>query len=107
MIILCNALGAADMPVNRTNRLWVDSISDAISFLVDSSDQIQELLKKAKGALSKLFLLIFPKLDQERTMEELVNAFCIDTDGTIEVLKCHSRFYGTLFAFQLFNGIWL
>jgi hypothetical protein len=38
-------------------------MSDAISFVVDSSDQIQELLQNTKGALAKLFALIFPKLD--------------------------------------------
>ncbi|KAM0904955.1 hypothetical protein ACQ4PT_017682 [Festuca glaucescens] len=97
-------LGDADMPIDRSNRLRVDSMSDAISFAVDSSDQIQELLKKAKGALSKLLLLIFLKLDQEKTLGKLVNAFFIDTDGTIEVLKHHSRLYGALLAFQLLVG---
>jgi hypothetical protein len=101
MLTLCNALGAADMPVDRTNRLRVDSMSDAISFSVDSSDQIQELLKKAKGALSKLFLLCFPKLDQEKTLGDPVNAFFIDTNNKIEVPKRHSRLYGALLAFQL------
>jgi hypothetical protein len=88
------------MPFDRTNRLRVDYMLDAISFVVDSSYQIQELLKKAKGALSKLFLLIFLKLDQEKTLGELVNDFFIDTDGTIEVLKRTSRLYGALLAFQ-------
>jgi hypothetical protein len=54
---------AADIPVDCTNRLQVDSMSDALSFAVDSSDQIQELLQNTKGALAKLFALIFPKLD--------------------------------------------
>jgi hypothetical protein len=44
-------------------------MSDAISFAVDSSDQIQDLLKKTKGALSELFSLMFPKLDQEKPLE--------------------------------------
>jgi hypothetical protein len=35
---------------------------------VESSEQIQELLKKAKGALSKLFLLMFPMLDQNKSL---------------------------------------
>jgi hypothetical protein len=63
MFILSNALGATDMHVDCANMLQVDSMSDAISFVVDSNAQIKELLKKAKGALSKLFLLIFLKLD--------------------------------------------
>jgi hypothetical protein len=92
------------MPVDRTNRLRIDSMSDAISVAVDSSDQIQELLKKAKGALSKLFSLIFPKVDQTKTLEELVNAFFIDTDDTTELLKHTSCLYGALLAFQLLMG---
>jgi hypothetical protein len=104
MLILHNVSRAADMPVDRPNRLRVDSMSDAISFVMDSSDQIQELLKKAKGTLSKLFSLIFPKLDQEKILDELVNAFFIDNDNTIEVLKRHSRLYGVLLAFHLLMG---
>ncbi|KAM0859735.1 hypothetical protein ACQ4PT_046996 [Festuca glaucescens] len=95
---------AANMPVDRTSRLQVDSMSDAISFAVDSSDQIQRLLKKTKGALSKLFSLMFPKLDQEKTLEEQVNVFFVDTNSTIEVLKRRSRLYGAILAFQLLMG---
>jgi hypothetical protein len=47
---------------------------------------------------------MFPKLDQEKTLEELVNAFFIDTNNTIEVLKRHSCLYGALLEFQLLMG---
>jgi hypothetical protein len=73
---------------------------DAISFAVNSSDQIQDLLKKTKGAMSKLFSPMFPKLDQEKTLDEMVNTFLVDSGSTIEVLKCRSRLYGALLAFQ-------
>ena len=79
-------------------------MTDAISFAVDSGEQIQELLKKTKAALSKLYALVFPKLDQEKTLGELAEAFFVDTDGTIEVLKRTSRLYGALLAFQLLMG---
>jgi hypothetical protein len=79
-------------------------MSDALSFAVDSSEQIQELLKKTKGALSKIFLLLFPKLDQDKTLGKLVNTLFIDTGSTIEVLKRHSRLYGVILAFQLLMG---
>jgi hypothetical protein len=79
-------------------------MSDAISFVVDSSEQIQELLKKTKEALSKLFLLMFPKLDQDKTLGELVKTFFIDSGNTIEVLKRRSRLYGAVLAFQLLMG---
>ena len=92
------------MPVDRTKRLRVDSMSDALSFAVDSSTQIEELLKKTKGVLSKLFSLMFPKLDQDKTLEELVNTFLVDSNSSIEVLKRRSRLYGALLAFQLLMG---
>jgi hypothetical protein len=34
----------------------------------------------------------------------LVDAFFVDTDGTNEVLKCTSRIYGELLAFQVLMG---
>jgi hypothetical protein len=78
---------------------------------VESSEQIQELLKKAKGALSKLFLLMFPKQDQNKTLGELANTFFVDSSSDIEVLKHRSRLYGVVLAFQLLwrmalNRIW-
>jgi hypothetical protein len=43
------------MPIDRTNKLRMDSMLDALTFAAESSEQIQGLLTKAKGALSKLF----------------------------------------------------
>jgi hypothetical protein len=87
------------MPVDRTNKLRVDSMSDALSFVVESSEQIQELLKKAKGALSKLFMLMFPKLDQIKTLGEFTSTFFIDSSSDVEVLKHRTRLYGAVLAF--------
>jgi hypothetical protein len=42
-------------------------MTNAISFAVDSDEQIQELLKKLKASLSKLYALVFLKLNQEKT----------------------------------------
>jgi hypothetical protein len=47
---------------------------------------------------------MFPKLDQNKALGELVNTFFVDADGTIEVLKHNSRLYGALLAFQLLMG---
>jgi hypothetical protein len=79
-------------------------MSDALSFAVESTEQIQELLKKAKGALSKMFSIMFPKLDQNKTLGELANTFFIDSSSAIEVLKHRSRLYGAVLAFQLLMG---
>jgi hypothetical protein len=66
-------------------------MSDALSFAVEYSDQIQELLKKAKGALLKLFSLMFPKLDRNKTLGQLANTFFVDSSNAIEVLKRRSH----------------
>jgi hypothetical protein len=54
--------------------------------------------------LSRLFVLILPKADQDKTPGQLVDAFSIDTEGTIKVFKRTSRTYGALLAFQLLTG---
>jgi hypothetical protein len=97
-------LGTADMPVDRTNKLRVDSMSDALSFVVKSNEQIQELLKKAKGDFPKLFLLMFPNLDQTKTLGELANNFFVDSSSAIEVLQRRSRLYRAVLDFQLLIG---
>jgi hypothetical protein len=55
--------GAVDTPVDCTSKLWVDSMTNAISFAMDSYEQIQELLKMLKASLSKLYTnaLVFLK----------------------------------------------
>jgi hypothetical protein len=89
------------MPIDRTNKLQVDSMSDALSFATESSNQLQDLLKKTKGALSKLFLMMFPKLDQNKTLGEMADTFFVESSEAIEVLKQCSRLYGAVLTFQL------
>jgi hypothetical protein len=48
--------------------------------------------------------MIFPKANQEKTLEQLTDAFVVDTQDDIEVFKCTSRTYGALLAFQLMMG---
>ncbi|KAK1614376.1 hypothetical protein QYE76_019893 [Lolium multiflorum] len=97
-------LNTADMPIDHTSKLRMDSMLDALTFAVESSGQIQSLLTKAKGALSKLFSLIFPKLDQNKTLGELADAFYVDFSNGIEILKRRSRLYGSVLTFQLLMG---
>jgi hypothetical protein len=54
--------------------------------------------------LSRLFALIFPKIDQNKTLGQLADAFSVDTDDTIEVFKHILRIYGALIVFQLLMG---
>jgi hypothetical protein len=79
-------------------------MSDALSFAAESSDQIQDILKKTKGALSKLFSMMFPKLDQNKSLGEMADTFFVDSFDGIEVLKRRSRLYGAVLTFQLLMG---
>jgi hypothetical protein len=97
-------LGAAYTPVDRSNKLRVDSMANLISFAEDSSEQVLGPLMNTKAALSKLYALVFPKLNQEKTFGELAEAFFVDTGDSIELVKRTSHLYGALLAFQLMIG---
>ncbi|KAK1601744.1 hypothetical protein QYE76_004999 [Lolium multiflorum] len=99
-----NLLNTVDMPIDRRSKLQVNSMSDALSFATESSNQLQDLLKKTKGALSKLFPMMFPKLDQNNTLEEMAETFFIDSSEAIEVLKQRSCLYEAFLTFQLLMG---
>jgi hypothetical protein len=45
--------------------------------------------------------MIFPKIDQNKTVGQLIDTFSVNTKEVIEVFKCTSRTYGALLAFQL------
>jgi hypothetical protein len=48
--------------------------------------------------------MMFPKLDQNKTLGEIANTFFIDSSNAIEVLKRRSRLYRAVLAFQLLMG---
>ena len=98
------ASAAADMPVNRANAQQVKAMDDPASFAVEAVARVQTLVTKAKGALSTMFGLVFPKLPQNKTLEELAKTFIANGGSRIEVLKRTSRILGALLAFQLLMG---
>ncbi|KAK1642103.1 hypothetical protein QYE76_059908 [Lolium multiflorum] len=79
--ILCesiaNLLGAADITINRARKLREDSMSDALSLAAESNVQVLGLLQRTKGALSRLFSMIFPKMKQDKTLGEMADAFLV------------------------------
>ena len=79
-------------------------MNDAVSFAMASNEQTRELLTKTKATLAKLYGLVFPKLNQKKTLGELTEAFFVDHANPIEVLKRSSRIFGALLAFQLLMG---
>jgi hypothetical protein len=79
-------------------------MSDALSFATEFGNQLQDRLKKTKGALSKLFSMMFPNLDQNKTLRKMVETFFTDSSEAIEVLKRRSCLYGAVLTFQLLMG---
>jgi hypothetical protein len=94
----------ADMPVNRACKLREDSMSDALSLATDANIQVLVLVQKTKGALSKLFSMIFPKMKQNKTLGVMADTFFVDSSEAIEVLKRRSRLFGAVLTFQRLMG---
>ena len=62
------------------------------------------LLKKAKGALSRLYSMIFPKMKEDKTLDDMAASFLVDPSKPVEVLKRRSRLFGAVLTFQLLMG---
>ncbi|KAK1585291.1 hypothetical protein QYE76_008123 [Lolium multiflorum] len=97
-------LEAANLTVSRRHQLREDSTADALSLAAESNVQILRLLQKSKGALSKLYSMIFPKAKLDKTLDEMAEAFLVDPSEPIEVLKRRSRLIGAVLTFQLLMG---
>jgi hypothetical protein len=92
------------MTINRARKLQEDSMSDALSLATESNIQVLGLLQKTKGALSKLFSMIFPKMKQDKTLGEMADTFFVDPSEPVEVLNHRSRLFGAVLTFQLLMG---
>ncbi|KAK1612385.1 hypothetical protein QYE76_036058 [Lolium multiflorum] len=97
-------LEATNITVTRRHQLREDSTSDALSLAAESNVQVLGLLQKTKGALSRLYSMIFPKVKQDKTLGEMADAFLIDSSEPVEVLKRRSRLFGAVLTFQLLMG---
>ncbi|KAK1648169.1 hypothetical protein QYE76_065974 [Lolium multiflorum] len=101
---ITNLLKAADTTVTRARMLREDSTADALSLATESNVQVLGLLQKAKGALSRLYSMIFSKAKQDKTLGELADAFLVDPSEPVEVLKRRNRLFGAVLTFQLLMG---
>ncbi|KAK1602816.1 hypothetical protein QYE76_017804 [Lolium multiflorum] len=94
-------LEAANLTVSRRHQLREDSTADALSLAAESNVQVLKLLQKSKGALSKLYSMIFPKAKLDKTLDEMAEAFLVDPSEPVEVLKRRSLLIGAVLTFQL------
>ncbi|KAK1682701.1 hypothetical protein QYE76_043549 [Lolium multiflorum] len=84
-------LDAADLTVSRRHQLREDSTADALSLAAEANVQVLGLLKKAKGALSKLYSMIFPKMKEDKTLDEMAASFLVDPSELVEIPPSSSR----------------
>ncbi|KAK1682980.1 hypothetical protein QYE76_043828 [Lolium multiflorum] len=84
-------LDAADITVTRRDQLREDSTADALSLAAESNIQVLGLLKKTKGALSRLYSMIFPKMKQDKTLDEMAASFLVDPSEPVEIPPPSSR----------------
>ncbi|KAK1631150.1 hypothetical protein QYE76_005465 [Lolium multiflorum] len=97
-------LEAASILATALDSVPNNSPANGVSMALASHQLTRELLNKGKGALARMHSMIFPKVKQEKTLGQLIDAFAVDTKETIEVFKRTSRTYGALLAFQLMMG---
>ena len=95
---------AADVPVDRTGRLRVESLEDSIAFAIDSADKLKNLFGKAKSALAKLYSQIFPKMPQVTGLEALTGAFWAEKENPIDSIKRNQHVLGATMTYQLLMG---
>ncbi|KAK1608005.1 hypothetical protein QYE76_031678 [Lolium multiflorum] len=97
-------LKAADIPVEALDKIPSNSPANALSMTLASHHLVEDLLQKGKGAMARMHFMIFPKIDQNKTLGQLIDAFAVNTKEVIKVFKRTSRTYGALLAFQLMMG---
>ncbi|KAK1652416.1 hypothetical protein QYE76_070221 [Lolium multiflorum] len=77
-------LEAANIPAAALDTVPNNSPANGVSTALASHQLTRELLERGKGALARMHLMIFPKLKQDKTLGQLVEAFAVDTKEVIE-----------------------
>ncbi|KAK1601849.1 hypothetical protein QYE76_017528 [Lolium multiflorum] len=87
--LLCQSslvlLKVADIPVEALDKVPSNSPSNALSMTLASRQLVLDLLQKGKGAMAWIHSMIFPKISQDKTLGQLIDAFAVNTKEVIEV----------------------
>ncbi|KAK1611600.1 hypothetical protein QYE76_035273 [Lolium multiflorum] len=83
-------LEAASIPATALDEVPNNSPANGVSMALASHQLTRELLNKGKGALARMHSMIFPKVKQEKTLGQLIDAFAVDTKEVIEVFPVPS-----------------
>ncbi|KAK1687211.1 hypothetical protein QYE76_048059 [Lolium multiflorum] len=80
-------LKAADIPAEALDKLPNNSPANALSMTLASHQLVEDLLQKGKGAMTRMHSMIFPKINQDKTLGQLIDAFAVNTKEVIEVME--------------------
>ncbi|KAK1648695.1 hypothetical protein QYE76_066500 [Lolium multiflorum] len=83
-------LEGANIPAAALDTVPNNSPANGVSMYLASYQLMRELLERGKGALARMHLMIFPKLKQDKTLGQLVEAFAVDTKEVIKVFPVPS-----------------
>ncbi|KAK1665018.1 hypothetical protein QYE76_053177 [Lolium multiflorum] len=83
-------LEAADIPAAALDKIPNNSPANGVSTTLATHQLTRELLEKGKGAMTRMHLMIFPKLSQNKTLGQLIDAFAVNTKEVIEVFPVPS-----------------
>ncbi|KAK1628534.1 hypothetical protein QYE76_002849 [Lolium multiflorum] len=78
---------AANIPANALDKIPNNSPANGVSMTLASHQLTRELLEKGKGAMARMHSMIFPKINQDKTLGQLIDAFAVDTKEVIELEK--------------------
>ncbi|KAK1646772.1 hypothetical protein QYE76_064577 [Lolium multiflorum] len=77
-------LEAANIPAAALDKVPNNSPANGVSMALASHQLTRELLEKGKGAMARMHSMIFPKIKQDKTLGQLIDAFAVDTKEVIE-----------------------
>ncbi|KAK1616539.1 hypothetical protein QYE76_022056 [Lolium multiflorum] len=78
-------LEAADIPVAALDKIPNNSPANSVSMTLAAHQLTRELLDKGKGAMARMHSMIFPKISQDKTLGQLIDAFAVNTKEVIEI----------------------
>ncbi|KAK1632046.1 hypothetical protein QYE76_006361 [Lolium multiflorum] len=78
-------LEAADIPADALDKVPNNSPTNSVSMTLAAHQLTRELLDKGKGAMARMHSMIFPKINQDKTLGQLIDAFAVDTKEVIEI----------------------
>ncbi|KAK1668933.1 hypothetical protein QYE76_057092 [Lolium multiflorum] len=77
--------------LRKTVRSSADQVLEANRLATDAKNENVLLKEEAKGALSRLYSMIFPKMKEDKTLDDMAASFLVDPSEPVEIPPSSSR----------------